>query len=193
MLSLLLARRLLLGNGRAARALARACVCVRTLSANWQRTPMAQPSVATDVHQTLDIHLNSLAQVALNLALRLQNCSNSAQFILIQIFDARVEIDGRFVENRVRARAANTVDICKSDLSSLIRRKIDASYTCHCFLFSNRYWIPDLRLKAKLSRKPAIAIKNNLSLTLLMFGVDANHPHHSFAVDDLALVAHLFN
>ena len=99
MLSLLLARRLLLGDGRAARALARACVCVRTLSANWQRTPMAQPPVATDVHQTLDIHLNSLAQVALNLALRLQNCSNSAQFILIQIFDARVEIDGRFVEN----------------------------------------------------------------------------------------------
>jgi hypothetical protein len=32
--------------------------------------------------------------------------------------------------------------------------------------------------------------KNRLSLPLFMFGVDANHPHHSLAVDDLALVAH---
>jgi len=26
-----------------------------------------------------------------------------------------------------------------------------------------------------------------------MFRIDANHPHHTFAMDDLALVAHLFN
>jgi len=26
-----------------------------------------------------------------------------------------------------------------------------------------------------------------------MFGIDADHSHHTFAVDDLALVAHLFN
>ena len=26
-----------------------------------------------------------------------------------------------------------------------------------------------------------------------MFGIDADHAHHAFAMDDLALVAHLFN
>jgi hypothetical protein len=35
-------------------------------------------------------------------------------------------------------------------------------------------------------------IKNRLSLPLFVFGVDADHPHHAFAVDDLALVAHFF-
>jgi hypothetical protein len=30
-----------------------------------------------------------------------------------------------------------------------------------------------------------------LSLALFVFRVDANHPHHTFAVDDLALVANL--
>jgi hypothetical protein len=34
--------------------------------------------------------------------------------------------------------------------------------------------------------------KIGLSLSLFMFGVDANHSHHTFAMDDLALVAHFF-
>jgi len=40
------------------------------------------------------------------------------------------------------------------------------------------------------NRKPKN--RNKLSLPLFMFGVDANHPHYAFAVDDLALVAHFF-
>jgi hypothetical protein len=35
-------------------------------------------------------------------------------------------------------------------------------------------------------------IENPLSLPLFVFGVDANHSHHSLAVNDLALVAHFF-
>jgi hypothetical protein len=33
----------------------------------------------------------------------------------------------------------------------------------------------------------------SLSLSLFMFGIDTDHSHHAFAVDDLALVAHLFH
>jgi hypothetical protein len=32
----------------------------------------------------------------------------------------------------------------------------------------------------------------NLSLPLFVFRVDANHPHHALAMNDLALVAHFF-
>jgi hypothetical protein len=42
------------------------------------------------------------------------------------------------------------------------------------------------------SGKPQSQIENRLSLPLFMFGVYANHPHHTFAMDDLALVAHFF-
>jgi hypothetical protein len=31
----------------------------------------------------------------------------------------------------------------------------------------------------------------SLSLSLFMFGIRADHPHHALAVDDFALVAHL--
>jgi hypothetical protein len=37
------------------------------------------------------------------------------------------------------------------------------------------------------------ATQKRLSLPLLVFGVDADHPHYSLAVDDLALVANLLN
>jgi len=32
-----------------------------------------------------------------------------------------------------------------------------------------------------------------LALPLLMFGVDTNYPHHTFAVNDFALVTHFLN
>jgi hypothetical protein len=31
----------------------------------------------------------------------------------------------------------------------------------------------------------------SLSLSLFVFGINADHSHHAFAMDDLALVAHL--
>jgi len=34
---------------------------------------------------------------------------------------------------------------------------------------------------------------NPLSLTLLVLGIGADDAHHAFAVDDLALIAHLFD
>jgi len=42
-------------------------------------------------------------------------------------------------------------------------------------------------------RQSAIEIGNELSLPLFVFRVDANHPHHALAMNDLALVAHFFN
>jgi hypothetical protein len=32
-----------------------------------------------------------------------------------------------------------------------------------------------------------------LALPLFMFGVDTNHPHHTFAVNNFALVTHFLN
>jgi hypothetical protein len=48
------------------------------LTAHGQRATMTQPAIATDVHQTLDVHLHTLAQVAFDLSLRFQNGTNSS-------------------------------------------------------------------------------------------------------------------
>src|SRR5262245_47626503 len=73
---LLLARRLLLGDGGASWSLARARVRVRALAAYRQRTTMPQTAIATDIHQTLDVDLYSIAQVYLDLFLTYLDFTN---------------------------------------------------------------------------------------------------------------------
>src|SRR4030095_6735025 len=127
---------------------------------------MTQASITADIHQTLDVHLNPLAQVAFNFALRFQYGADPAQLVFTQIANTRVEVHSGFLQNRTPTRTANSIDIGKTNLSSLIGWKIYACYTCHLI--------------------------SRLSLSLLVFGIHANHPNHALAMDDLALVAHLF-
>src|SRR5215510_5006530 len=119
---LFLAGRLLLGDSGASWSFARARIRVGTLATHRQRTTMSQTAIAADVHQTLDVHLNALAQVALDLSLRFQNVTDAAQFVFTQISNARVEIDTRFLEHRIRARTADAVDVCETNLGSLVGR-----------------------------------------------------------------------
>jgi hypothetical protein len=104
---------------------------VRALTADRQSATVPQPSIASDIHQSLDVHLDSLAQVALNLALGFEDRADTAELILIQIAYASTMIYPRLSQYRTRARTTDTVDVCEPDLSSFVRWKIDASYTCH--------------------------------------------------------------
>jgi hypothetical protein len=73
---------------------------VRPLPAHRKTTPMTQPAIGADVHQTLDVHLNALAQVAFNLALSFDDCANAAEIIFGQISHARIDVHVRFMQNR---------------------------------------------------------------------------------------------
>src|SRR6266851_7736243 len=83
--SLFLARRFLLRDRRAARAFACARVGVGSLSAHRQPATMTQSAIGADVHQTLDVHLHALAQVAFNFALLLDYRTNATQVFLAEI------------------------------------------------------------------------------------------------------------
>ena len=58
-----------------------------SLTTNRQAPTMTQAAVAADIHQTLDVHLNALAKVALDLALRFEDGTNPAQLVFAQISD----------------------------------------------------------------------------------------------------------
>src|SRR5437588_11053070 len=111
LLPLLLTRCFLLGDGCAARPFARTRVGVRALAANRKPTAMPQSAIRADVHQTLDVHLNALAKVAFDFALRLENCANAAQLFLAEMAHACIETYPRFAQNRRRARSANSVNV----------------------------------------------------------------------------------
>ena len=49
---------------------------MRALASNGEATAMSQPAITADVHQTLDIHLNALSEVALDLALGVDDGAN---------------------------------------------------------------------------------------------------------------------
>jgi hypothetical protein len=47
------------------------------LSTDRQPSAMTQSTVAADIHQPLDIHLNTLPKISLNLALRLEDSADA--------------------------------------------------------------------------------------------------------------------
>jgi hypothetical protein len=60
---------------------------------------MSQSAIATDIHQALDVHLDTLSQITFDLALSFEDRTNPAELIFTQISDASVEIDSRFFQN----------------------------------------------------------------------------------------------
>src|SRR6185369_3396654 len=126
-MKLLLARCLLLGDRGPARTLPGACISVSALTPHRQSTAMTQAPIRADVHQALNVHLDALAEIALDFTFSLEDGANPAQILFAQILDARIDVHFRFVQNRERPRTANSVDIRKPNFCPLVWRKI---YTC---------------------------------------------------------------
>src|SRR2546423_297229 len=125
---------------------------------------MTQAAVTADVHQTLDVHLRALAQVAFDLALSLDDRADAPQLLLVEVAHARVPRDARLFENRVRARAPDTINVRQSDLDALIDRQIDANHTSHSI---SPFWILDFGLEEQMSfliQNPKSKIQNPFSL-----------------------------
>ena len=135
------------------------------LSPDRQAAAMSQTTIAADVHQPFDVHLDPLAQIALNLTLRFKHGSNPAQLVFGEIGNARIKIRTPRSEFWWNANGQ-----CHKCMSGLLR------LAC---------WVED--------RLPLhVPFSKSLSLSLFMFRVNADHSHNALAVYDLALVAHLF-
>src|SRR6185437_14613425 len=140
--------------------LARARIRVSVLAADRQAAAMPQSAIRAHLDVTLDVQRDFFAQVALDGALFFQDLADAVDFVLTQVADLLIEVDTGPVEQRLGPRTANAVNIRQSDLGSLGGRQIYAGDTCH----------------------------GSLSLPLFVFRVNANDPHHAFAMDHLAFV-----
>jgi hypothetical protein len=94
---------------------------MRALSANRQAAAMTQAAITTDVHETLYIHLDALSQIALDLALPIDDGADLIEFVLVKIADLCVDIHSGFVQYRSRPRFSDTVDIGQTYLRSFVR------------------------------------------------------------------------
>jgi hypothetical protein len=106
------------------------------LSADGQATPMPQATIGPDIHQPFNVHLNAFAKIAFDLALRVNNASNSTQFVFAQITDSSFLVHLSLKKDPIRARTSNSVNVRESNLRTLVRRKVYTCYTSHSLVFS---------------------------------------------------------
>jgi hypothetical protein len=142
---------------------------VRTLTAHWQTTTVAQTTVAAQVHQSLDVQTDLTTKVTFNLDIEfLNHLADSTTFIVVQIITALIQRNLSGIENDARLVNTNSVDIGERNFHALISGKIDACDTSHY----------------RTSRLP---------LPLVVAAVIANNPHDATSTDDFAFFTNLFN
>src|SRR5690554_4343982 len=127
----LLAGRFLLASDGTARSLAGTCVRLRSLATDGQATTVAEATVATDVHEALDVELHLAAQVTLDLEFLLDHAAEAGDLGFGEVLDPGVRADFSLGEDRLRARESDAVNVRQSVLDTLVARKINSGYTCH--------------------------------------------------------------
>src|SRR5262245_1436788 len=119
-------RRRLLAQHALARSLARARVRVRPLPAHRKAAPVAQPAIAAEVHEALDVHRHLAPQIALDLVLGLEDIADAADLVLVEVVGPLVERDVSLLQDLARERLADPVDVSERDFHPLVAREVDA-------------------------------------------------------------------
>src|SRR5579885_2128689 len=126
---LLLGGLLLPGDGPL-RPLPRARVRLRALPTNRQPTTVANPPIAPDIGEPLDVRRDLTTEVALDLH-RLDHFAQPLLVLGRQILHADVRADPGLREDLLRGRQADPEDRGDSDLDALVAREIDAGDSSH--------------------------------------------------------------
>src|SRR5262245_37507612 len=137
---------------------------------------MSKSAIRSNFHQALDVERNLFPQIAFDAVLLLDDLADFVHFVVIQFAHFRIHIDAGGSQNVIGLRTADAIDIGKSDLDSLIWRKIYTCYTCHSEQPSrNNFELRNFELRIS-------------TLALFVFRIDTNHAHDTFTMHDFALV-----
>ena len=90
------------------------------LSPDWKSAPVAQPAITTEIHKALDIHGHLGSQVSLNLMAAINHLPDGGDLIFGQIITLGVHMNVGLIENLLRCRSSNAVDISERNLYSLV-------------------------------------------------------------------------
>src|SRR5574344_600364 len=118
------------GHGAFARALAGTCIGTSALTAHRQTATMTETTVATNVHQTLDVHGGFTTQIAFQ-SHAIELITDLFQIRIGQFLDFFRVINATRFANFAGCRATDAINSSQADLSMLVRRNINASYTSH--------------------------------------------------------------
>jgi hypothetical protein len=92
-------------------------VGVRPLSADREPAPMAHSAIRADLHESLDVHGNCLAQISFHHPVSLDDVSNAHRLVLGQVFHLGIEINPCLCANLGGAAFADPVNIGQTYLN----------------------------------------------------------------------------
>ena len=131
---------------------------------------MPKSTVAVNFNEAADIAVNLTSKIAFHGEITIDDLTKMSNFLIGQVLDLRSRIDIGLSDQIVDVVLTDAIKQRKRIKNRFLAGKVDACNTCHKFL--------------------------NLSgsaLALLVLSIDANHANNSGSLDDLALIAHLFN
>ncbi|AFJ59627.1 hypothetical protein ALP29_100262 [Pseudomonas syringae pv. avii] len=105
-------------------------VSLGTLTAYWKTTTMTQTAIATEVHQTLDFHVDFATQVTFSGELR-HFATQLFNLLVAQILDLSGWVYPSNCANFLRSSATNTIDVGQRDNSVLVIWNVNACNTGH--------------------------------------------------------------
>src|ERR1700757_2238608 len=106
------------------------------LAADRQVAAVAESAIGADFDETLDVHRNFLAQIALHQPFSLNDRTDAVNFFFAQVLHLLHRVDLGVIAEATGARMTDAVDVRQRDVDVLLARKIDACNTCHVFLTS---------------------------------------------------------
>src|SRR4051812_5349981 len=124
---------------------------------------MADPAVATNLHQPLDVLAALAPQIALDDVVAVDDVAELGDLLVREVADLAVRLDPDLGEDVIGSGAADPIDVGQANLHALVEGDVDPCDASHA---------------------------TALPLTLLMPGVLADHEHPPVAADDLALFTH---
>jgi hypothetical protein len=112
------------------RTLAGTGIGTRTLTTHWQAATMAKATVATDVHQTLDVHRRFATQITFD-GEQSDLVTDLFEIAISQIFDLFSVIDLTSFANFASTGATDAKNRSQADFGVLLWRNVDTCYTSH--------------------------------------------------------------
>ena len=95
-------------------------IVLGALTAYWKSAAMTDSAVATDIHKTLDVHLDGRAELSLDSVLRGDFCTDGSNLSIVPVTNLEGSVDSALLENLLRRRAADSEDIGETYLSAFI-------------------------------------------------------------------------
>jgi hypothetical protein len=95
---------------------------------------MAQATIATQIHQSFDVHCDFTTQVTFNKVISVNRLTNLDHFRIGQLVHAPLRSNSHFFADFCGLFIPNPMDIGERNKHSLIRGNIHTSYTSHVLL-----------------------------------------------------------